>query len=117
LDTYRNPIDVICPRRASIMPAFICLLNWTDQGAKTAKDAGKRYQASKALAEKLGGKLLSSYITAGQYDVIATLDMPDGQTMAKFAIALSASGNTRTTTVRAYPPEEFAKLAAEAPSM
>jgi uncharacterized protein with GYD domain len=74
------------------MPTFICLLNWTDQGAKTAKDAGKRYQASKVLAEKLGGKLLTSYIATGQYDVIATLDMPDGQVMAKFAIALSASG-------------------------
>jgi len=99
------------------MPTFICLLNWTDQGAKTARDAGKRYQASRALAEKLGGKLLGSYITSGQYDVIATLDMPDGQTMVRFAVALSASGNARTTTVQAYPPEEFAKMAAEAPSM
>jgi uncharacterized protein with GYD domain len=99
------------------MPTFVCLLNWTDQGAKTAKDAGKRYQSSKALAEKLGGKLLSSYITTGQHDVIATLDMPDGDAMARFAVAISASGNARTATVRAYPPEEFAKLAAEAPSM
>ena len=79
------------------MPTFICLLNWTDQGAKTAKDAGKRYQASKALAEKLGGKLVSSYITTGPYDVIATLDLPEGQAMAKFAVALSASGNARST--------------------
>ncbi len=99
------------------MPTFICLLNWTDQGAKTAKDADKRYRASQALAEKLGGKLLSSHITTGQYDVIATLEMPDGQAMVKFSVALSASGNARTTTVRAYPPEEFASLAAAAPSM
>jgi uncharacterized protein with GYD domain len=99
------------------MPTFICLLNWTDQGAKTAKDAGRRYQASQALAEKLGGKLLSSYITTGQYDVIATLEMPDGPAMAKFAVALSASGNARTTTVLAYPPEEFARLAADTPAM
>jgi uncharacterized protein with GYD domain len=99
------------------MPTFICLLNWTDQGAKTAKDAGKRYQASKALAEKLGGKLLSSYITTGRYDVVATLDMPDGQAMTKFSVALSASGNARTTTVLAYPPEEFARSVAEAPPM
>jgi len=99
------------------MPTFICLLNWTDQGAKTAKDAGKRYQASRALAEKLGGKLLSSYITTGQYDVIATLDMPDEQAMTRFAVALAASGNARTTTVRAYPPEDFANIAAAVPSM
>jgi uncharacterized protein with GYD domain len=43
------------------MPTFICFLNWTDQGAKNAKESGKRYQAGKNIADKLGGKLLSSY--------------------------------------------------------
>jgi uncharacterized protein with GYD domain len=99
------------------MTTFICFLNWTDQGAKTAKDSGKRYQAAKAMAEKLGGKLLSAYVTTGQYDVVATVDMPNGEAMAKFAMAISASGNARTTTVRAFPVEEFAKLAADVPAM
>jgi hypothetical protein len=40
------------------MPTFLCLLNWTDQGAKNAKDAKKRFQASKNVAEKLGGPRL-----------------------------------------------------------
>ena len=87
-----------------------------DQGAKTAKDAGKRYQASKILAEKLGGRLLSAYVTTGQYDVVATLDIPNGEAMVKFVSAIMASGNARTTTARAFPVEEFAKLVAQAPS-
>ena len=99
------------------MPAFICFLNWTDQGAKAAKDASKRHQASKALAEKLGGKLLSAYVTTGRYDVVLTVDMPDGGAMAKFAAAISGSGSARTTTVRAFAPAEFAKLVADAPTM
>ena len=57
------------------MPTFLCFLNWTDQGAKNAKDANKRYQASRSMAEKLGGKLLSAYVTTGQYDVALTLEM------------------------------------------
>src|SRR5262245_7393470 len=61
------------------MPTFLCLLNWTDQGAKNAKDAKKRFQTSKNVAEKLGGKLLSAYVTTGQYDVVLTLDMPNGE--------------------------------------
>src|SRR5262249_9195055 len=83
------------------MPTFLCLLNWTDQGAKNAKDAKKRFQTSKNVAEKLGGKLLSAYVTTGQYD-------------SKFASAVSGSGIARTTTVRGYTPDEFSKLAAEA---
>ena len=98
------------------MPTFICLLNWTDQGAKNAKDSTKRYQATRGMAEKLGGKLLSAYVTTGQYDVIVTVEMPNGEAMVKFASAVSATGNARTTTVRAYTPDEFSKLAAEAPT-
>ena len=98
------------------MPTFICLMNWTDQGAKSAKDAVKRHQAARSIAEKLGGKLVSAYVTTGQYDVIATLDMPDGDAMIKFVSAAAATGNVRTTTVRAFTAEEFSKLAAEVPT-
>jgi len=97
------------------MPTFILFLNWTDQGAKAAKDAGKRSQAARKMAEKLGGKVLSAYVTTGQYDVVATVDMPNAEAIAKFASAISASGNARTTTVRAFTPDEFSKLAAAAP--
>jgi uncharacterized protein with GYD domain len=99
------------------MTTFICFLNWTDQGVKNAKDTGKRYQASKNLAEKLGGRLISAYVTTGQYDVVATLDLPNGDAMTKFALAISASGNARTTTVRAFPIEEFVKLASDVPAL
>ena len=67
-------------------PTFICFLNWTDQGAKNAKEANKRFQASKSMAEKLGGKLLSAYVTTGHYDVVLTLDMPNGEAMVKFTV-------------------------------
>ena len=42
------------------MPTFMCFLNWTDQGARAVKDASKRYEASKAIIAKLGGRLVSA---------------------------------------------------------
>jgi uncharacterized protein with GYD domain len=30
----------------------MCFLNWTDQGAKTAKEAEKRHQATKMAADR-----------------------------------------------------------------
>ena len=99
------------------MPTFICFLNWTDQGAKNVKDVVDRYQRSKAMVEKLGGRMVSVYVTTGQYDVVITVEMPNGETMLKYVAAIGASGNARTTTVRGYTPEEFSKLAAETPSM
>jgi hypothetical protein len=38
------------------MPTFVCFLNWTEQGAKNAKQANKRFQASKSMARKIGRK-------------------------------------------------------------
>jgi uncharacterized protein with GYD domain len=97
------------------MPTFICFLNWTEQAAKAAKDAPRRHEAAKALAAKLGGRVVSAYVTTGQYDVVLTLEMPNGDAMTKFAVSLMATGNARTTTVRATAPEEFGRLAADAP--
>jgi len=65
--------------------------------------------------DNLDRLLVSAYVTTGQYDVVLTLDMPNGEAMAKFASAISGSGNARTTTVRGYTPDEFSKLVAEAP--
>ena len=47
------------------MPTFMCFLNWTDQAAKALKDAPKRYEATKALVTKLGGRLVCAYVTTG----------------------------------------------------
>jgi uncharacterized protein with GYD domain len=99
------------------MPTFICFLNWTEQGIKNVKDVGKRSQAARALAEKLGGRVLSAYVTTGQYDVVVTVEMPSGEAMGQYVVAIGASGNARTTTVRAFAPEEFAKIVANAPTL
>jgi uncharacterized protein with GYD domain len=97
------------------MPTFMCFLNWTDQGAKAVKEAPQRYETVKNIVSQLGGRLVSAYVTTGQYDVALTVEMPNGDAMTKLSIAITSSGNARTTTVRAIPPEEFGKLAAEAP--
>jgi uncharacterized protein with GYD domain len=99
------------------MPTFMCFLNWTDQAAKALKDAPKRYEATKSLVAKLGGRLICGYVTTGQYDVALVVEMPNGDAMTQLAVAITSSGNARTTTVRAFAPEEFGKLAAEAPTM
>lgn len=92
---------------------FICHMQFTEQGFKAIKDAAKRYEASKALAQKLGGRIVCAYVTAGQYDAISVVEMPNGDAMAKYSATLSARGFVRTTTARGFTPEEFGKLVAD----
>ena len=97
------------------MPNFICFLNWTDEGAKNAKDSPNRHDAAQSLAASLGGEVVGAYVTTGQYDVVAILDMPDGDAMAKFALTLASRGTARTTTVRAFSQQEMSKIVSDLP--
>jgi uncharacterized protein with GYD domain len=98
------------------MMTFIVFLNWTEQGRQAFQDTQKRYQIAKSLVEKLGGRIVSAYVTTGQHDLVVTLEMPSEDAVTKYALAAGATGNVRTTTVRAFTIDEFAKIAADTPA-
>lgn len=97
------------------MPTFISFVNWTEQGIRNIKEAPQRGKAARALLEKMGGKLREVYLTSGQHDLVIIADVPDGDVMAKFAMAVGSQGNVRTQTVRAWPEDEFEKMVADLP--
>ncbi len=98
------------------MMTFIVFLNWTEQGRQAFKDTQKRYQTANSLVEKLGGRIVSAYVTTGQYDLVVTLEMPNEDAVTKYALAAGAAGKVRTTTVRAFTIDAFAKIAADTPA-
>ena len=97
------------------MPMFILSLNWTDQGIRSVKDAPKRAQAARKLAKKAGVDIKEVYLTSGDDDLLVIVDTPNGDNVAKFALALGSTGNVRTRTARAWPQAEFQKLISELP--
>ena len=94
---------------------FILSLNFTDQGMRGIKDAGKRGQAARDLAKKVGVEIKQVYMTTGDSDLVVMAETANGDNMAKFAMALGSQGNVRTRTARAWPMEEFHKLVSELP--
>ena len=97
------------------MPTFMLSLNFTDQGIRTIKDAPKRVQGARDLAKKVGVEIKQLYLTAGKSDLVAFVDTPNGDNVAKFALALSSMGNVRTRTARAWTEAEYLKLISELP--
>lgn len=89
------------------MPTYVSLINWTDQGVRTFKDTVDRAEAGKQLATAFGGALKDIYWTIGPYDIVAVSEAPDDETATAFALALSSQGNVRTTTMRAFGPDEM----------
>ena len=94
---------------------FILSMNFTEQGIRTIKDAPKRAQMAREIAKKVGVEIKQVYLTSGDSDLVAMIETPNGDNMAKFALALSSQGNVRTRTARAWSLEEYQKLVAELP--
>ncbi|HXF97198.1 MAG TPA: GYD domain-containing protein [Gaiellaceae bacterium] len=89
------------------MPTYVSLITWTDQGVRSFQDTVARAEAGRELAAKFGGTLKEIYWTLGPYDIVAVSEAPDDETATAFALALSAQGNVRTATMRAFGPEEM----------
>ena len=97
------------------MPTYISLIHYTDQGIRSIKESPKRLEAGKKLLKELGGELKQFYLTMGPYDIVIVLDAPSDDVVAKFALAVGALGNVRTTHLRAFSEAEYRKIVAGLP--
>jgi uncharacterized protein with GYD domain len=99
----------VCQEEGS-MATYIELVNWTDQGARTAKDTIKRAKAFAETAQSMGITVSSLKWTLGAYDLVITVDAPDDETVTRMGLMLAQQGNVRTVTMRAFGEEEMARI-------
>ena len=96
------------------MPSYITLMNWTDQGVKSFKESVDRADAAEVALSPVGIRFKDIYWTVGQYDLVATFEAPDEETLTAALLALAAQGNLRTTTLRAFTATEMKGVIAKA---
>jgi uncharacterized protein with GYD domain len=74
------------------------------------KETTKRADAANSMAKKLGGTKFEIYYTMGESDLVALAEMPNDEAALQFDLWLGSLGNVRTRTMKAWTPEEFAKV-------
>jgi uncharacterized protein with GYD domain len=92
------------------MVTYISLVNWTDQGIKSVEESPKRVEAVRQLAVRFGCEVKSFHLTIGQYDMVLMLEAPDDESATKLLLSVASGGNVRTTTLRAFPEEEYRSI-------
>jgi uncharacterized protein with GYD domain len=92
------------------VPTYVTLMNWTDQGVKTARDTVQRRDQADALAQKHGASIEQVYWTVGPYDIVTVVEAPDDESATAMLLELGTAGNLRTTTLRAYDREEMSSI-------
>ncbi len=97
------------------MPTYVTLYKFTDQGVKAVKESPARAEAATKALEAMGGKMLGLYWVMGEYDLIGFGEAPNDDVAMTFALGLSAAGNVRTTTIKAFTKEQFAEFVKKLP--
>jgi uncharacterized protein with GYD domain len=89
------------------MPTYIGLMRLTHQGSKDIANAPAKIEDAIKLYQKMGGKVIGVYMVMGEYDYITIGECPSDEIQAAFALALSAQGDVKTTTVKAFTAKEI----------
>ena len=92
------------------MVTYVVLGNFTDQGARNVKDSPKRADAFKEMAKTFGVTVKEIVWTQGRYDIVTVLEAPDEAAAMSLSLSLSALGNVRTETLRAFSAADMTKI-------
>ena len=97
------------------LATYVTLMKFTEQGSKDLKGAPRRMESAMKAWELLGGKVLGAYFVMGEYDYVAVTECPNDEDAISASLAVCAHEHVKTTTLRAFPMAEFARLAARLP--
>ena len=92
------------------MVTYVVLANFTDQGIRSARDSPKRAEAFKKMAETFGVAVKELFWTQGRFDVVTILDAPDELSAMALSLSLSALGNVRTESLRAFSAADMMNI-------
>jgi uncharacterized protein with GYD domain len=98
------------------MPLFIMSMGWTEKGISTIRDWSKRSNDARSYGKKVGVTIKEVYLTCGDHDLIAILEAPSGDNVARFALGIGAHGNVRTKTAQAWTEADLQKFVTDLPS-
>jgi len=92
---------------------YVVLVNWTDQGIAGFKGTTDRVDHEAEIRKRAGVELKEIWWTQGQYDLVAIIEAPDDESIAAAMLGVSAHGNSRTTTMRAFDRNEYERILAK----
>ena len=92
------------------MSHYIILWKLTDQGIKNIKDSPKRAEMFKNMIEKVGGRLIDTYYTFGQYDGVSIVEASDDRIIMSSLLSIESQGNARSVTLKAFSYDEASKI-------
>jgi len=89
------------------MPRYVVLYRFTDEGLKNIKDSVKRAKEVRQANEARGFKVVGTYWTQGQYDIVSIVEAPDEESMNAGLFNIASNARVHSETLRAFDETEM----------
>jgi len=96
---------------------FIRLLRLTEQGIKAIRDQQSALTEVTQVIEDNGGKLIGSWFTQGEYDIISIIECEDDKTMRTISARVAVKGLYTGKTLPAMEMGDFVSRFAGSPEL
>lgn len=102
-------------RGGEIIPTYVVLGKFTQEGVTKIKESRKRLEASRQVIKSLGGELKEFYYTMGRYDMVAIAEGPSNEAAMQSLFTIGMAGAVKTETLVAFPAEKGIELIKKLP--
>lgn len=89
------------------MPSYIVLYKFTEKGRRSIKGTVRRAAQVRRANERRGFRVVGTYWTQGQYDLISIVEAPTEAAMLSGLFNIAEAGNVTSETLRAYTDREM----------
>ncbi|QIO25267.1 GYD domain-containing protein [Haloarcula sp. JP-L23] len=90
------------------MPTYVSLFQKTDEGrVLTLEDTQRRRTRWKEIVKRRGGEIKGLYYGFGQYDIVAIVEVPDTESIAKVQLAYEQMGLTHVESFEVFEADEW----------
>ncbi len=98
-------------RDIPVLPTYVTLRRFTDQGRRNIKESPSRLGQAKELAEQMGIIIDRFFLLmGGPYELLAIIRAPDDRTLEEFLLAVGMAGDDEGAAMRAFTEDEFSVI-------
>lgn len=89
------------------MPTYVILYTFTQKGRQSIKSTVNRATQARRENERRGFKVIGTWWTQGQYDLITVVDAPSESAMMGALFNVAEAGNVSSVSMRAFTETEM----------
>ena len=97
------------------MQTYLLQMKFTEKGLAAIRTWPERVGLFQQKCRDMGAEETAVYLAMGPHDIVAIVEAPDDQVIARLVLSTAMNGYVTTQSTRMFPPAEFKSIIAGLP--